>query len=162
MLLRVAKLLWYLSFPGFLAAAVYVYIYLPDRVRLLEGSTAVIISKNVFFYGAIALMVFINFAVNFAGGMLAFLPAPFLLIPKRKIWTAKLYTRKVLATKFKNWFRGSLFFINIFLVLVCANLYVYNTPDTIVDVTNYFYVVAAFLVLWCVYFPIAFLDTTQL
>ncbi len=162
MLLRVAKLLWMLSMPAFLGLATYIYVYLPDNVRLIPSVPNTLISKSLFFYGLIGAMLFINYSLNVAGGLLALLPSTFLPIPKRTLWTQSIFARKALAKVFKNWFRGLLLFINAFLIFSATQVYVTNTPDTIVNVATAFYVLIVFVVAWLCYFPFAFSDTSEL
>lgn len=160
MLLNIAKLLWYLSFPLFLGLAIYIYIYLPNTV-LFGDQIELSVTKTVFFYSLVGVMLFANFAFNLIGNLVAYFPAPFLLVPKKAQWTETIKARKKLAVQLKNWFRGILLLFNIFLILFGASIYVLNTPETIINVQAYFYVVAVFLIVWLIYYPFALSDAPE-
>jgi len=158
MLLKVAKLLWYLSLPVFLGLAIYIYIYLPDNITLAEGIST---SKSSFFYLLVGVMLLINFAFGLISNLIGYFPKILLFVPKKSEWTASLSARKKLARQMNRWFKGLLLMFNAFLIVFGGSIYTLNNPDTIVNVQPYFYVVMVFVVVWLLYYPFAFKNAPE-
>lgn len=106
MVLKISRGVWFVSSLGALAALLIVYAALPEEVFLLqEGLEYVSVSREAFFYLALAVITLIN---------------------------ALVYVVKSLFEKQENmraWFHGLIVTVNIFLVVTLFFVNAYNTTE---------------------------------
>jgi hypothetical protein len=118
--------------------------------------------KGTFFYTAIGVMLLINISLTASGSLLAYVPPAFMLIPRKKQWTATIPNRRQLALYFKAWLRGFAVLLNGLLVVTLGLLYAANEPEGWLDLSGWLYVLAVMALGWLLYFFPLFRNTSSL
>jgi hypothetical protein len=134
MALKIIKGVWFLSLMAFLSAFMYIYASLPENVLLLEGDSAIEVSRGTIFYSFLAIAGITN--------MLVFVVS--------RLFPADQY-------RFKTWFYGLVITLNLFFIVAIAFINLYNSNEKF-DYSNIGYViygsislVAVWLSCWPVY-----------
>lgn len=134
MALKIIKGVWFLSLMAFLGAFMYIYASLPENVTLLEGDSAIELSRDTIFYGFLVITGITN--------MLVFIVSR--LFPADQ-------------NQFKTWFYGLVISLNLFFIVALAFINLYNSTEKF-DYSNIGYViygsiclVAVWVVSWPVY-----------
>lgn len=134
MALKIIKGVWFLSLMAFLGAFMYIYASLPVNVTLLEGDSAIELSRDTIFYGFLVITGITN--------MLVFIVSR--LFPADQ-------------SQFKTWFYGLVISLNLFFIVALAFINLYNSTEKF-DYSNIGYViygsiclVAVWVVSWPVY-----------
>jgi hypothetical protein len=149
--LKMIKYFWYLSFLLFLGFILLMYSALPDTMRLTlaeDGSQTLFFSKNTFFYVGLSLLVFLNITLNILAERMAFVPAPFILMPKKDFWLQDFKHRKELSTLLKDWMKGICLCINLFLLAVVGYIYSLNMEVYQVNTLWLIYLIPILIVVW--------------
>lgn len=134
MALKIIKGVWFLSLMAFLGAFMYIYASLPGNVFLLEGASAIEVSRDIIFYCFLAIVGIAN--------MLVFV-------------VSRLYPPD--QNRFKTWFYGLVITLNLFFIVAIAFINLYNSTEKF-DYSNIGYIiygsislVAIWLASWPVY-----------
>lgn len=134
MALKIIKGVWFLSMMAFLGAFMYIYASLPENVLLLEGESAIEVSRGTIFYGFLIIAGITN--------MLVFVVSRLFPIDQNR---------------FKTWFYGLVITLNLFFIVALAFINLYNSTEKF-DYSNIGYViygsislVAVWLASWPVY-----------
>jgi hypothetical protein len=114
-MLKVFRLLWVFTAIIFFAALVLSYAFLPDRVGVLadaEGIANEFVSKEIFFYSALAIFAVVNLMGSVFLGLLTAVP-----------FTSGFYFRsEAFKENITSWFSTFISIVNVF--LITATLYV--------------------------------------
>jgi hypothetical protein len=133
MALKIIKGVWFLSLMAFLGAFMYIYASLPESVLLLEGDSAIELSRGAIFYGFLAIVGITN--------MLVFVVSR--LFPADQI-------------QFKTWFYGLVITLNLFFIVALAFINLYNSTEKF-DYSNIGYVIygsIALVAIWLASWPV--------
>lgn len=134
MILKIFRSVWFLSLLGVLATLLLVYASVQETVVVQEeGIRQVILTRDVFFYVALAIMIVVNAMV--------FLVKKFYLKDEA----------------FRSWFHGLLITFNIFFVVALSLISSFNSGERF-DFSRIGFVVygsVALMVAWAVAWPVA-------
>ncbi|GAB4339622.1 MAG: hypothetical protein OHK0038_18840 [Flammeovirgaceae bacterium] len=130
------------------------YAALPDTLRILidtSSSRVMFFSKNTFFYVGVGVMVVLNIFLNILSERLAFVPAPFVMIPQKDFWLQDFKHRKDLSSLLQEWMKGICLFTNLFLLAVIAYIYSLNMEIYKVNSLWAIYLMPALMLGWKVW-----------
>lgn len=105
MVLKLFKAVWFLSVLAVLAHLLYIYAGLPEQVVVNDGENGFSVSREVFFYGALAALALINVLVYAV---------------------STVYRHDV---ELRAWFHGLVITLNIFFVVASSLVSVYNSSE---------------------------------
>lgn len=106
MIQKITKAVWFFSLLICFAVLMYVYASVPETISILQGEEAVSLSRDTFFYLALAIITIMNllvFVVN------------------------KIYPES--AVEFKSWFYGLVVTLNIFFVIGLSFVSLINSGE---------------------------------
>ena len=149
--MKAVKLLWLLSFAGYLALALLVYadIDSPVRIPAGDGQGAYELDKQSLFYYSLAGVVLVNAIVLVIANATLYLPFPF----KRK-WRYDAESRKEFVKRSKEWVRGFGLLGNVAFANLQMLVYGLNSPTTFPS-QGIFYAVIVLALVWLVaYVPL--------
>jgi hypothetical protein len=132
MALKIFRAVWFLSVLIVFADLLYVYSSLPEHVIVQDSVEQISVSREVFFYVALAAMVIVN--------VLVYLIAA--LFPKN--------------LNFRAWFHGLIITINVFLVIAFSLVSLYNSAEKF-DYGRIAFIIygsVGLIVLWALTWPI--------
>jgi MFS family permease len=128
-ILRLANILWIVSFPVFLVALVLTYTLLEETVRIpIENGNVAFLNKEYYFYVVIAVMILMNLVLYIFRRLPENMPQNLLPIPEKKYWFANKKNHRAVIKRIKNWFSGIGFIINLFFAWIVFYIYQINTP----------------------------------
>jgi hypothetical protein len=106
MALKILKVIWVFSLLGTMAAFMYVYAGLPEKVIVNENPETISLSKEILFYVVLAVIAIAN-ALVFA--------------------VSRIFSEK--ESDFKAWFYGLIAFANLFFVIGLSFISLYNSNE---------------------------------
>ena len=138
-MLRYFRLIWISTAIFFFAALILSYAFLPERVGILadeEGIANEFVSKETFFYSALAIFIVINLLGSFFLGILTAVPE-----------TSGLYfNSENFKESITSWFSSFIAIANVFLVTATLYVSLYNNQsDYTIDEFNFLIYVAPLL-----------------
>ena len=107
-LLRVMRLLWYVSLAAFMGANLTVYGNIGDYVTLPTGP----LDKQTFYFVILMFFILLNGAFIALGNIIPRLPRQLLTFPQKDRWLADAYTRKEFFHTAKGWIKGVATIVN--------------------------------------------------
>ena len=159
MLLIYIRFMWLLSMLGFLIVLCILQIYLPSHVifqmeNVLDFGYA--FTKDTFFYISLAIAIVINSALLAFGNLYAYLPKPYIFVPKKAFWLQDKEHHIRLAKKFKGWTKGIMFFCNMILIYFLISVWALHDQFMRYNTAWVFVLLVFGLIAWFFYYFILF------
>ena len=159
--MKIIKPLWVLSFLGCFAIILLTYAHLPLNVNIgnIENN-GFAISKNLYFYYTIGILLFLNVVLNIAGRAIQFVPREGIIIPNKKTWLTNKKSTKELFFLVKAWTRGLALILNLFLCTFYTVIYNENSEGNFM-LGWILYLIAGLLAGWFLYFFVLFFSKPE-
>ncbi len=133
MALKIIKGVWFLSLLAFLGSFMYIYASLPENVLLLEGDSAIEVSRGTIFYSFLTIVGITNTLVFVVS----------------RLFPPDQY-------RFKTWFYGFVITLNLFFIVAIAFINLYNSSEKF-DYSNIGYVIygsISLVAIWVASWPV--------
>ena len=163
-MINATKILWIGSMLVFLALQLITYVILPDYVKLDFSNpdlAGLQLWKPDYFNVCFAIFMLTNASIVGISRLLQIIPNRFVLIPNRPFWTQDRYHYGFFHKKLKAWIKGIGFIKNMFLSLVVWAVYMYNDPFVKYNTLAWFFLLAAAMLAWLVYYFFLFKETPE-
>lgn len=151
--MKIIKVLWFFSFPAFLALQLWMYASLESSTVSITydqetGVSDFFLSRDQFFYTSLALFVLLNGLLIGVGNLLARLPIRILPVPNAKAWGQSIRSRRTLGKRLRLWVQGLAFTGNFFFIALTAYIYGMNDRQFTTDLSPLFLISVVLLGLW--------------
>jgi hypothetical protein len=164
MLLIYIRFMWLLSMVGLLVMLSVINVYLPTHVvfqmeNVLEFGYG--FTKETFFYVCLAFAIFVNASLLAFGNLYAYLPKPYIFVPKKAFWLQDREHHIRLAKNFKSWTKGIMFFCNLILIYFLLSVWALHDQFVRFNTAWVFPLLVFGLLAWFCYYFILFYNTAH-
>lgn len=159
-MIRVVKLLWFISFLPFIVVLLVTYAQMGDFVVILMdevGRPYLAPAKSIYFYSIVITCALINAVMILLANLTPFLPPSFFpLLPNKRTWFGSPQAKEIFNFNIEKWYQGLAGIINLFLTLVAAIVYYQNAEGYLQYMWVGEVLILALLAGWLVFFFVLF------
>ncbi|MDW7693491.1 hypothetical protein R9C00_01955 [Flammeovirgaceae bacterium SG7u.111] len=152
--MQLVKIFWFISIIGAFAVNVLCYASFPPVVSYyfdIAGNPEMFIGKELFFYYTFAIILIANILLSLLGKIPAYISKELLIVPRKKLWTQDINTRKELNKKLKEWVRGLAMLINFFIMTILGFIANANTENNF-SISWVQYLLLFLAICWLIFF----------